>query len=362
MASQSQPYHRREAAVDANADASGRSNAEGPLVAMKAADLDALSPRSAEHPPNFLEYAQTGAADIQSQMPPKDSSAMESSGDKNSLSGKLTQGWEVAKEKVNEAWNAVVARSATASRDRVEQMKGGPDTYMSDSSEQRRNYPLTSTPDHDKSTPDLRPSQASASASDSADVAMSDHTSKSTGRNKIGARGNVADGTGSNFDSDPHANSTHTSDMSTEGRARREQEQRARESQAVSSSSSRLGPTTSTNELEGRTGRTAARAPSHTHTATNDIADINQGSRTNIAVSSSSGIGSEMSSTHSLNSTKIGDDGQEHLVQSSYTIREVPLPDGKVEVREQWADRQDDEPVKVKQVRRVVEPKDLDKV
>jgi len=198
----SQPHHRREDAELMGS--SSESATQGPVVAMKATDLDALSPRSAANPPNFLEYAQAGAADIQAQMPAKDSSAMESasSGDKSSLTGKLGQGWEAAKEKISDAWNSVGAKTATTSQERVNQMKGG--------NNNNNNYPLTSTPDADTSTPNLR----------------------------------------------PQGTSSHTKDMSSEGRARREQEQRAREAEAVSSNSN-IEPTNATNELNGSGDRSS---------------------------------------------------------------------------------------------------------
>jgi len=238
----SAPHHRREDADFTNpAHLDGASvTTGGPVVAMKVTDLDALSPRSAEQPPNFLDYAQKGAQEIQAQIPKKGDYSVDDSSKEKTFSEKVNENWELAKEKLSEAWNTAGAGAATKSKERVQQMVGEQNNQSIDSS------------------------LASSSSSSSS-----------------------------------------------------------------SSSFSNMSGTTNTNTMSG---------PGVTHN--------------NMSLSSNS---SDATSTHSLTSTTMGEDGKEHSVQSSYSVRQVPLSDGKIEVREEWADREDNGPVKVKKETKVLD-------
>jgi len=280
------PHHRREDAELTNpAHIDGSSvTTGGPVVAMKVTDLDALSPRSAAEPPNFLDYAQKGAQGIQSQIPKKEYSAEDTSKEK-SFSEKVNENWDLAKEKLSDAWNSTAAGSATKSQERVHQMVGQPDYQQQQ--QQQTNLPTSS--------------YSSSSSSSSSSSAMD--TLKQTG-NSIAA--SVNEGI-----------------------------------QSISSQFQKSGSSSNSDSSNINQSTSSMAGTGITHN--------------NMSLSSNS---SDAASTHSVTSTTMGEDGKEHSIQSSYSVRQMPLSDGKVEVREEWADRQDNGPVNVKKETTVVDSDD----
>jgi len=180
---------------------------------MKVTDLDALSPNSSASPPDFLDYAWHGAKEIASQMSDNGEVNKE-----KSFTDKISEDWELAKEKVSGTWDQIGKKTAISSQERVNNMQG-----------------------KEEFTPSA-----------------------------------------SNLEVNSGNSSTYNQ--------------------------MNLG---------------------HTE--------------------------SESSSTHTLESTTMGDDGKEHHLLSTYSVKEVPLPGGKVEVREKWVDREDNKTPKIKKETKVVD-------